>query len=275
MPTFYSKVYRFYRYKLYPSLSRLRGATWLSDFLYSRAKEGLKEYEDEPRGIFEKNWDNLIILDACRYDEYNRLRDYKVESRVTLGSSSKEFVEENFDAQYDNIVYITANGFLTDEMMEENLGNSNPFFEKFETIKESWDSEEGTVHPEDVVEDAVTAEKLFPEKKKIIHFIQPHYPFLTRDFGERSDSYLPDGGKDALKMAEEGKIRRSEILEAYRENLDIVLRYADELADSLEGTTVISADHGELLGENGLYGHPMGSSAKYLRKVPWDVISEE
>jgi glucan phosphoethanolaminetransferase (alkaline phosphatase superfamily) len=32
---------------------------------------------------------------------------------------------------------------------------------------------------------------------------------------------------------------------------------------------LITADHGELLGENGLYGHPADSDAEKLRKVPW------
>lgn len=158
-------------------------------------------------------------------------------------------------------------------MMEKHLGRTDIFHTKFDTIEEKWDKEKGTVLPESVVEDALTAEKLFPEKRKIIHFIQPHYPFLTRDFGETSETHLPDdGNEDALEKAERGKIDQEEILEAYEENLQQVFKHAKKLAEKMEGKTIVTADHGELLGENGLYGHPAGSKAKKLRKVSWDEI---
>jgi hypothetical protein len=205
------------------------------------------------------------------------MKDEGVESRLTLGSTSHEYLERNFtDEEYDDIVYISANGFFTDTMMEKHLGRKDIFHAKFDTIEEKWDKEKGTVLPESVLEDALTAEKLFPEKRKIIHFIQPHYPFLTRDFGETSETHLPDhGNEDALEKAERGKIDREEIIEAYEENLEEVFKHAKELAQEMEGKTIVTADHGELLGENGLYSHPSGSKVKKLRKVPWDKISKE
>jgi hypothetical protein len=237
--------------------------------------ENLDKEHRETQSIFERGeWDNLIILDACRYDKLNDIREHEVEDRVTLGSTSSEYVERTFtEDKYDDVVYISANGFLTDQMMQKHLGKKDIFHEKFDTIETDWDSEKGTVLPEDVVRDAETAESLFPEKRKIIHFIQPHYPYLTREFGERSDTHLPDETDDALKLAERGEIPRAEIIKAYEENLEIVLEHAEKLAQELEGKTVITADHGELLGENGLYGHPAGSNAKELRRVPWEEVS--
>jgi len=37
----------------------------------------------------------------------------------------------------------------------------------------------------------------------------------------------------------------------------------------LEGEIIVTADHGELLGENGEWGHPIGSEKPALRGVPW------
>lgn len=72
-------------------------------------------------------------------------------------------------------------------------------------------------------------------------------------------------------MANKDKIPKDEIIEAYEENLEIVLQHAEELAENLDGKTVITADHGELLGEKGLFSHPNKFEAKKLRKVPWDI----
>lgn len=163
------KLYKFYIKRVFPHIYHLRGATRAKLILRSILLNKLETYQKEPQSIFDRGeWDNLIVLDACRYDKYNDMREYEVESRTTLGSSSQEYLQRNFtDEKYDDIVYISANGFFTDEMMEDLIGRTNIFHAKFDTILERWDGEKGTVLPEDVVKDAKTAEKLFPDKKKL------------------------------------------------------------------------------------------------------------
>jgi hypothetical protein len=56
--------------------------------------------------------------------------------------------------------------------------------------------------------------------------------------------------------------------EAYRRNLGFVLSHVRPLVDSLTGRIVITADHGELLGEGGCYSHWSGSDHPLLREVP-------
>ena len=64
---------------------------------------------------------------------------------------------------------------------------------------------------------------------------------------------------------------------AYRENLDRVMAEMEHLLDELDGRTVVTADHGELLGERSSplpyreYGHPWGTYMEKLVKVPWNV----
>jgi len=65
------------------------------------------------------------------------------------------------------------------------------------------------------------------------------------------------------------KYGTSGLRKAYRENLEIVLRYVAVLCYELSGTIVITSDHGELLGENGKYGHKCGSKDPLLLEVPW------
>jgi hypothetical protein len=159
--------------------------------------------------------------------------------------------------------------------MEDLIGRSGIFHEKFNTVKTDWDKEKGTVMPEPVVRDAKTAENLFPDKKKIIHFLQPHHPFIGKEFGDRMrDPINPEDHATAYDLAERGKLDGEEIREAYKENLGIVLEKAQELAEELEGKTVITADHGDLIGENELFGHYLAESKiKQLREVPWDVFN--
>ena len=68
---------------------------------------------------------------------------------------------------------------------------------------------------------------------------------------------------------------------AYRKNLQLVLDEVDTLLDSLDGKTVVMADHGELLGESHLtlplrkYGHPTGIRVPELVEVPWLVCDSD
>lgn len=45
-------------------------------------------------------------------------------------------------------------------------------------------------------------------------------------------------------------------------------------AEVVQGKTVLTSDHGNLVGENNLYGHPAESKAKVLREVSWKVVSK-
>ena len=144
--------------------------------------------------------------------------------------------------------------------------------------------------PNSVLRDAITAEKLFPEKRKIIHFMQPHTPFIESEVDKSSNS-IPEGVSEVdpeniatresklnneklseLDLAEEGRISEELVIKHYRQNLEILEKPLNELGDSLEGKTVVTSDHGEVLNGNGLYGHWRGSKLSSLRKVPWDVL---
>lgn len=270
--------FRYYRAYIYPKISNLRGTTRLKHILWGMGQYGVEKYNGEPKSIFERGeWDNLIILDACRHDMYQEVTEKDVEKRVTKASTSEEYVEETFaEGDFSDVVYVTGNGFLTDEMMRKSIGRENVFAAKYEPVKHDWDEDFGHVLPESISRDARSANRLFPDQKKILHFMQPHAPFYGFDFGGKKDSFNQDALKDkSYVQAELGWISEKSIITAYKKNLKFVLDEVNELIEELDGRTVITADHGELLGENGLYGHPRGSNAKALREVPWDVVKDE
>jgi hypothetical protein len=64
---------------------------------------------------------------------------------------------------------------------------------------------------------------------------------------------------------------------AYAENLELTIPHVEELLETLDGKSVITADHGNLFGEKvrpipiRTYGHPPGFRTTELVSVPWFV----
>jgi len=222
--------------------------------------------------IFDEDWDNLIILDACRYDEFaaNVELPGRFESRISRGSHSREFVRGNFKGKtiYDT-VYVSANG---------NYGKLKEEIEahilKFVFVER--DEVDGrTSHPETVRKKAEEIFEEYPNKKMIVHFMQPHQPYL----GPTGRQMPYHGGLMPTAKAE--GISHEDIMQAYRENLELAISEVEKLLHSLGGKSVVTADHGEILGERlrpvpiKWYGHPQGHYMNELVKVPWHVYEAE
>lgn len=262
---------RFYNTKIYPQIKNVRGSYFVKRNLRNLA---LKPVDRSAETLSQLDWQNLIILDGCRYDTFQKKICTDTESRISYGSSSKEFIEGNFSNEnFEDTVVITANPYYTPDYFESLTGNKlkEIFHTVFQVHETNWDQDLSTVKPEDVVEKALTARKLFPEKRLLIHFMQPHYPFIGEKQVEGSGIRVKDGwtdGKTAWDLAEEGKIDRSDVVEAYESNLEYVWQQVENLATELDRDVVITADHGNWIGENGFYGHPKGFDDVGLRKVP-------
>jgi hypothetical protein len=236
------------------------------ELLVELTQRGIPEVdESEAEGIYERDWDNLIILDACRHDSYEEVVERSVESRVTLGSNSRDFIRENFsERDCSDTVYISGNAHTQGSVFEEITGKrpGDVFHEIFQVHSNNWVEGEGT-DPDAMINQTKTAAKLFPDKKIVVHVMKPHYPFLGRD--EDVDI--------SFEKARYGEVAAQEVREAYRRNLDYALqKIVPELKQLLQGKTAITADHGELLGENNRWAHPGGRSEVPLRKVPWDIV---
>lgn len=250
--------------------------------------------------VMEEDWDNLILLDACRYDAFLKANtlDGVLESRISRGSASREFITKNFTGRkLHDTVYITANPYV---------GHVEPDdFHAVITLLDEWDDDLQTVKPETVVEKVKDEYGKYDDKRIIIHFMQPHQPYI----GPKADmikselenkmkirgwnNTLREPNKDLEGAAEGIKQLRApkypeldvtdeDIWEAYYETLELALTYVEDLLEHIDGKTVISSDHGELIGEKPfifsekkIYGHPGGTYTSELRKVPWFIIESE
>lgn len=277
--TLYSKIYKKYKHDIFPEIDFIRGTTRLQHLLKRLASIKINKIHNT-ESIKNRDWDNLIILDAARHDTYQETINPEAESRITLESHSKGFIRENFsDGDWRDTVMITANPFYNEKEFKRLTGRTlkDTFETVFQVWKTDWNDEKGTVMPEKIVEKTFTTEKLFPEKRKIIHMMQPHHPFINSDIQDPGFGDTRDENTNYEKVWErvaKGKLSHEKVIEGYLDNHKILEPHLNELKN-LSGRTVVTADHGNLLGENGLYGHPASSNLEPLRKVPWDVISEE
>ncbi|OKY78865.1 MAG: Arylsulfatase A family enzyme [Candidatus Methanohalarchaeum thermophilum] len=136
-----------------------------------------------------EEWDNLIILDACRYDFFKRnYQDYlsgELEKRKSKASNTGEWLTKNFKEKYD-ITYISANPYVNNFGIP--LNKCHPKFEyewkatdHFKQIinvwATSWDRDLGTVHPREVNMQFFRTK--IQGNKKILHYLQPHMPHLS------------------------------------------------------------------------------------------------
>ena len=232
--------------------------------------------------VMERDWDTLVILDACRHDYFTARNELPGEltSTVSSGKKSWEFMQQNFvGGEYHDTIYVTANPFAN--RLEDGT------FYHVDYLADEWNEEIGTIFPEDVRKAAVEANRQHPNKRLIVHFMQPHRPYL----GEQADElrrrvdlkgYRNEGdGVQIWGAAKQKEVTVDEVRQAYGESLDIVLEEVEQLIDDLDGKTAITADHGEMLGERvfpfttRVWGHSEGFSTRLLRMVPWLTIESE
>ena len=225
------------------------------------------------------NWDNMILLDACRYDIFEEKVEIqgdlqKVESR---GSATPEFLRGNFrDREFHDTVYVTTNPMLYRHRDDINVS----FYDIVNLWSgDTWDEEEDTVLPEVVKEEAMKTAERYPKKRLLIHFMQPHYPFIGSEF-DFDQGHIGTGEPEELTtwmkiMTGRVNVDQQTLWEAYAKNLDYAIGPVEQLAETLHGNTVITSDHGNMFGERASpipyreWGHPPGIWTEELVKVPW------
>lgn len=241
-------------------------------------------YGNDGHNILSDDWDNLIILDACRADAFeevapiDRFDEYrKVKS---VGSHTGEWTRNSFKhKEFGATVYITANPY-TSKYASEAVYNI------IELWKEEFNTHLKTVPAEIIKEAVFAARDRYPNKRIVAHFMQPHHPFVTRpkllEFSNwnvkkaDSDSVI-ERPHDPFEGIEMGLISSDRVQQGYYENLEYVLNQALDLVSELSGRTVVSSDHGNLFGERTwpiplkLYGHPAGVRHPKLVTVPYAV----
>jgi hypothetical protein len=255
-----------------------------SQLYYSVAGSG-----GEP--VVERDWDNLIILDACRADTFSRRATLpgETDERTCVAATTDEFVRTNFrEKTFHDTVYVTANPRV----------DVNATVDSFHAIvdvwEDGWDERVQTVRPERMTEAVLATADDYPNKRIIAHYVQPHAPFVGPTAEEipahstQSDHReLARGGEPSGEVAnvwqllDRGEVSHETVVAAYEENVELAIRETERLLSSLTGRTAVTADHATLLGERvpplfaRTYGHPVGIYPPALVTVPWHVAETD
>ena len=225
--------------------------------------------------VFEYDWDVLVVLDACRVDLMRSVAPEvaalgPVETIRSVGSSSSEWLEGTFHDRPETAetAMVTGNTWTDRYLTPESFALLD------EVWKYAWDEELGTVPPEAVTDRAVAVARDDTPDRLVVHYMQPHHPFIPRPLAGddgMARSSVESSDSNPWVLLRRGELGTEEVWAAYEANLRYVLPYVERLVDNVAGRVVVTADHANLFGEWGLYGHPMQVPVPALVTVPWAV----
>ena len=260
----------------------------------------MNRLEDQAKLIykfFEENENALLlVLDACNWKVLSSLRDdWAVKVVRSRGSSTCEWLQRTFTKPLKDVTYVSSNPYTY--LLK---GIRKNFKHVIDLPLLGWNETLNTVHPRTV--NLFVKEKLVAgEKKLIVHYMQPHAPFLADTW---LNVYTHDFRRDMRELkiydlARKNPEIRKKFIRAYTKTLAILLKYIDRLIKIVkelerEVKIVVSSDHSEIL--RGVYnpynkfrkkiwlwipwilgiykfvGHERNSKLKELYEVPWVVL---
>jgi hypothetical protein len=264
------------------------GWWWRQRFISNVVGPSLRMIHGDGVDFMKKDWDNLLILDACRADMWESTIDEEFDHKErieSLGSSSPDWMKKSFKRrEFPDTVYVSANPWISKIAPNSFHHLENIWIQKGDIVEEELlhadhlgetSRQSPTIFADEVNEVTREVHKQHPNKRLIIHYFQPHAPCVGNPDGTRLEEIRHDihPGDDLKK----GNVDRDEVWRAYEDNLEYVFHHASQLADELDGKSVFTADHGELFGEwmwpfpiKG-YAHPSRTRHPDLVTVPWAV----
>ncbi|MCS7126399.1 MAG: hypothetical protein NZ929_05780 [Aigarchaeota archaeon] len=269
----------------------------------------------------EEDWDVLLILDACRYDFFEKIcGEYfegKLERRLSVDFCTLSWAIKSFQGHYPDVIYVSGTPYISSKHEFDGFRGSKHFNQVIDVWEYGWQEGLG-VHPRIVTESAIKVLRTFNSKRVIIHYLQPHTPYISNELFRELWTAMEKMPVWILMRVEYNLITKNidkiinilsflfsrvgllrervalrillgqlflgnpvknfarkygiEILRiAYEQNLRIVMKYAAILCykilkENPSAKILITSDHGELLGEDGLFGHY--NDHIYTRLVP-------
>jgi len=223
--------------------------------------------------LYKTDWQTMIILDACRYDVFSEVyKDYfdgKLIKAETKSTSTDRWYKRYWMGEHKDKCLISMNPIYKREKIELGFGK----------IVEAWPGFEPIIAIDKYRE-------LEWGGKVVIHLIPPHIPFLSaRGKKVQGMAACRYEGHASHTITAYGRAGHWDtVKEIYRENAEHALQV---LKDNwiFKGPVVITADHGELLGEGNFYGHGLGQEAqeraefpelkRILTTVPWFEVADK
>lgn len=131
--------------------------------------------------IYERDWDLLILLDCATIDmmeevadEYEFVTD--VGEHTSLGTCSDEWMRRTFTMEFQE--EMTGTLHITANTSSERFLDEEWFLHLEEVWRDGWDPELGTIPARNVTDRAIYYARRFDAERTLIHYMQPHLPFV-------------------------------------------------------------------------------------------------
>lgn len=229
------------------------------------------------------DWDTLIVCDACRADLFTETDApswFNEYTEVTsLASTTSEWLNHNFPNSHGEIVYVAGNPMVS-------LHKPETFHELVEIWRDGWDAKENIIRAEPVTKAAIEARERHPNKRLVIHYMQPHAPF----FGHPELHYMDYSKMEGIEgqgqnkagniweAVKRGYVDEKSAWEGYIDNLQYVLQEVKQLLECEQmGRSIVTSDHGNVFTKRSYpipfrySGHPIGHRDSELVTVPWGI----
>jgi len=245
--------------------------------------------------VMKEKWDILILLDAMRYDVFEMFNNIKgkLKKVESLNTGTWMWLRDNFTKPYPELIYVSGNPMVTNFKLSKI--NREHFFTIVDAWDIGWDEELNGVRPDTITRIGINTIKKYPDKRIIIHYLQPHFPWLEHPQGNKGRGLLLEWTENKEKKhlqemniderkrfqgimwdyVKRGNLSIDECREGYISNVILILDEVKNLLKEIPKNkkVVISSDHGEALGfpeENGYVGHgPDLHQYRTLLEIPW------
>jgi len=198
----------------------------------------------------------VVVLDAVNIDVFRKVYGEDFEVVWSEGFSTepwliKTFIENSENKIFREVTYICSNPFceLHFNKLRKIFHTIIPLSQKY------WNSKYGTVMPAVVTTSTLIYAKFYKYRKMIVHYMQPHPPFIHLSYNEPSirkeDVVEKKINREYLLARCSWRYRKFFKL-AYVKNLEIVLTHVRKLTNELKQMNYevyLTADHGEILGK--------------------------
>jgi hypothetical protein len=236
------------------------------------------------RSIYERDWEVLVVLDACRYDlfaaavsspavEYDFVHRGSLTTARSVESATRLWMRRTFGPAVEAVErthYVVGNPWSSRELDEAWFASLDPVWQ------DAWNDDHGTLLPETTTDRALAASRevdFDAEERLLVHYMQPHCPFIgSPDVAtpKAVNGFTDATERDIWARLQADEVSREEVWDGYRANLHLALKQIERLLYGIDSErVVITSDHGNAIGEYGLYGHPESMPFDCLREVPW------
>jgi hypothetical protein len=230
----------------------------------------------------------LLVFDAGRYDYMAPLLgdtySGDVQRTFSAARDTFEWISKVWQGDFEDVTYLSGMVPVSDDIPDFDAEDFRRYYDGInpgdsigEIVKlweTHWDETVATVDPEtltNVALDYVDRDKL------VVHYNQPHSPYIGTPqlLGHcNNESAKPAAGRPndepIWHRVRAGEVSDAYLRMAYWGNAARAIEAAKPLVRERE-TVVATADHGEALGEWGMYTHDRAPHPK-RRVVPWQRI---